>query len=491
MPDFINTVFKSLRLPIPIKKDLPSDLVSSIELEDITLRLPKECPQPWITGLITTVIRIPKGLRRVKFMTSGIKAEFYLLHPEHHGRIARLQTEGWHESKFDKRERLWKIQAKVTDAPVDIIDGKGFDEWIGKMVDHEGEDMRVSVEGWCSAGIKAFGIKAKVKRIPVKATLKIPGLSPSTMCGLMAGIPKPKQLDPHCQNDLTVVETSPSSASFTVHVFVQNTTPYTLNVEFLHCHLFHEGILIGEGYIEDEVVLPCDRTCALARVTLQPDITSQSKESIVSLINKYVCGKKSEVEIRLHEKTIPSMLHLSKILSRNYSVTVVLPKLSPDQSSEDVLEAYDPSEDYVPHDGKIGSPNKGVQSPLIYSAEMHIVTSTVQLTLFNPLNVPISISKISGKAMHNESHIGDMAAPEDWNWELEPGVQDTPKIPVTWSMISFGLDPMKGFSMIFDGWQRNGEVSVDVSAKATVKIGKMDMGEIETTIEGIATRLLL
>jgi hypothetical protein len=287
------------------------------------------------------------------------------------------------------------------------------------------------------------------------------------------------------------VETTLSSAAFTVHVFIHNTTPYTLNVELLHCHLFHEGTLIGEAYVANEIILPCDQTCVLARVILLPDITDKSKESVISLFNKYVCGKKSEIEIRLHEKSIPAMPHLSKILSRNYSVTVVLPKLSPDQNSDDVLEAYDPSDNFVPHDGKIGSPNKGLESPLIYSAEMHILTSTVQLTLFNPLNIPIYISKISGGATHNESHIGDLAAPEGWNWTLEPGVQQTPKIPVSWSIISFGLDPMKGFSMIFDGWQRNGEVSVDVSAKATVKIWKMDMGEIETSIEGIATRLLL
>jgi len=58
--------------------------------------------------------------------------------------------------------------------------------------------------------------------------------------------------------------------------------------------------------------------------------------------------------------------------------------------------------------------------------------------------------------MHNKSHIGDLAALEDWSWTLEPGVQQMPKIPVSWSIIGFGLDPMKGFSMIFDGWQRNG-----------------------------------
>jgi hypothetical protein len=288
-----------------------------------------------------------------------------------------------------------------------------------------------------------------------------------------------------------VVETTASSALFKIHIFVQNTIPYTLNVELLHCHLFHEGTLIGEGYIANEIISPCDRTCALARATILPDVTDKSKEAIISLFNKYVCGKKSEIEIRLHEKTLPAMPHLSKILGKNYSVTVVMPKLSPDQSSQDVLKAYNPSDDFVPHGGKIGSPNKGLESPLIYSAEMHIATSTVQLTLFNPLNIPIYISKISGQATHNESHIGDLAAPEDWNWTFDPGVQQTPKIPVSWSIIDFGLDPMKGFSMIFDGWQRNGEVSVDVSSKATVKIGKMDMGEIEISVGGIATRLLL
>jgi hypothetical protein len=134
------------------------------------------------------------------------------------------------------------------------------------------------------------------------------------------------------------VETTLSSAAFTIHVFIHNTTPYTLNVELLHCHLFHEGILIGEAYVANEIILPCDQTCALARVILLPDVTDKSKESVISLFNKYVCGKKSEVEIRLHEKSIPAMPHLSKILSRNYSVTVVLPKLSPDQNSNDVLE---------------------------------------------------------------------------------------------------------------------------------------------------------
>src|ERR1700733_6421143 len=98
MPDIVRTVFKHLHFPIPLKKDLPSDLISSIELEDIEIRLNRECPRPLITGLITTVVQIPRAFRKIKFLTTDIKAEFYLLHPQTSRRIAKLETDGWHES---------------------------------------------------------------------------------------------------------------------------------------------------------------------------------------------------------------------------------------------------------------------------------------------------------------------------------------------------------------------------------------------------------
>jgi hypothetical protein len=172
---FIKTVFKHLRIPIPVQKDAPSDLISSIECEDIKIRLARDCPHPLITGSIITVIKIPRALKRVKFMTTAIKAEFYLLHPKTSKKIARLETDGWHESTSDKRDRLWKVEATVTDAPVEIVDDDGFDEWIGMMLRIEGEEMEVWVEGWCSAGVKTLGTKIKVKKIPVKASLYIPG----------------------------------------------------------------------------------------------------------------------------------------------------------------------------------------------------------------------------------------------------------------------------------------------------------------------------
>ena len=60
---------------------------------------------------------------------------------------------------------------------MEILEGDGFDDWIGMMLQHEGEEMRVSVEGWCSAGIEALKTSAKVQKIPVHASLNIPGLS--------------------------------------------------------------------------------------------------------------------------------------------------------------------------------------------------------------------------------------------------------------------------------------------------------------------------
>jgi LEA14-like dessication related protein len=294
-------------------------------------------------------------------------------------------------------------------------------------------------------------------------------------------------LDPKAQNDLHVVETGTSHAKFTIHILFQNPTPYTLHVEYLHVHIYYDDTQIGEGWISDGEIEPRKQARALANITLH--LTEQSKKAMISLLSHYICGKKAEVEIRLHEKSIPSMPHLSKILGGNFAVKVIMPRLFPDQSSDKVLETNNPTEKFVPEDGKVGSPDQGLESPVILAATMNVLFATIRLKLFNPLNVPIHVSKMTAQATHNTSHIGDLAAPDGWNWTLEPGVQETPDIPVTWSILSFGLDPMKGFSMLFDGWQRSGEVSVDVTAKATVQMGEMKLGEIETSIHGIATKV--
>jgi len=177
MPDFVQTIVKHLRLPIPVRKDLPSDLISLIELEDITITLPRDCPHPLVTGLIRTEVRIPTGLHKISFITTGIKAKFYLLHPKTKERIAQLETDGWHESSSDQDERVWKIEARVKEAPVEIVEGQGFYEWIGMMLALEEEFMRICVEGWCTVGIKLAGTKVKLRKLPVKASLNLPGIS--------------------------------------------------------------------------------------------------------------------------------------------------------------------------------------------------------------------------------------------------------------------------------------------------------------------------
>jgi hypothetical protein len=48
---------------------------------------------------------------------------------------------------------------------------------------------------------------------------------------------------------------------------------------------------------------------------------------------------------------------------------------------------------------------------------------------------------------------------------------------------------MKYLSVLFDGWQRSGEVSVDVQAKASLKMDNLELGELETKISGIATKI--
>lgn len=176
MPDLAEAAVKHLHLPIPLKKGVASEHISSIEIEDIHVSIAKDSPRPSITGFITTFLHIPRALKHLKFVTTGIQAEFYLLLPGTSTRIARLVTGGWQESSSGQQEGKWKIEARVKDAPVEICNEEGFDKWIRMMMEHEG-DMKVSVEGCCTAAIKALGASLQLQKLPVTACLNLPGKS--------------------------------------------------------------------------------------------------------------------------------------------------------------------------------------------------------------------------------------------------------------------------------------------------------------------------
>lgn len=142
---------------------------------------------------------------------------------------------------------------------------------------------------------------------------------------------------------MKVVETTESDARFNMTIFFLNPTPYTLNIGYLHVHIFHDNILIREGSISDTTSKPNSRTGALTDIKLQPFITPDSKDAVTSLVTKYICGKKAGLEIRLQDKNIPSMPPLSHILGGTFRVKVVIPKLSPDQASDTILEANEAS----------------------------------------------------------------------------------------------------------------------------------------------------
>jgi hypothetical protein len=161
----------------------------------------------------------------------------------------------------------------------------------------------------------------------------------------------------------------------TIHILVQNPTPYTLYVDV---HLHHDDVMIGEAYVTDTTMLPGSRSRALTKAIFLSHANNESKASVATFMKGYASGKKTILEIRLHEKSISSMAHLSKILTGNFAVKVAIPRLSPDDASNKFLETNRPSEDFVPEDGQLGSPSRGLESPIIHSAIMNILSSTVQ-----------------------------------------------------------------------------------------------------------------
>ena len=168
------------------------------------------------------------------------------------------------------------------------------------------------------------------------------------------------------------------------------------------------------------------------------------------------------------------------------------PNRVPIRSMIQILEANEPAPDrdqeFIFQHGKVSSPKQLPPISRVCGVEMHLACSKVQLTLLNLSNARFHISKVSAKATHNDKRLGDVDLSGDWNWTFELGLQKPPLVPVKWSMLSFGSNPIKGISMVFDGSRRRGALSVDVVGEADVSLGELDVDTMEVRVNGGATK---
>lgn len=237
---------------------------------------------------------------------------------------------------------------------------------------------------------------------------------------------------------LQIVDTTRSSLSLEALVNITNPTPYSAHVPFVSLHVESNGTTIGEVFARNINIKPGNNTDLAVSARWSPSIGGE--EGVRrgrDLLSGYISGYSTNVTLRTHSETIPSLPRLGEALAR-LNFTLPAPRLRfPDQDGDD---------DESPR--------------FIRDATFHIFSSTATFTLVSPLlHNTIFIDKVNATALYNHTEpIGRIQY--SFPFAVSPGVSVTPRLPVEWSMDSVGYDKLRealGGRLKLDG---KGEVSV-------------------------------
>lgn len=141
------------------------------------------------------------------------------------------------------------------------------------------------------------------------------------------------------------------------------------------------------------------------------------------LISQYVSGFNTTLTFETHEGSIPWLGNVGRALGK-FAVTIPTPRLSTPGSGND----------QEPGDGK---------PHFIDDAIFHLFSSTAQFTLISPLqHNTIYIESIDAQAIYNHTEpVGKISY--DYPFAVSPGVSESPKLPVDWSLDSVGYDSVE------------------------------------------------
>lgn len=247
-----------------------------------------------------------------------------------------------------------------------------------------------------------------------------------------------------------ILDTTPGSILLQALVNVTNPTPYTASIPFVTAHITCNGSVIGELMADDLEITTGNNTNLLVRAKWDPSMGGAGAETIArDLISQYISGFNTSLGVRAHRESIPRQPLISEALS-HFNITIPTPHLA--LPGDDDSDSGDPSSD---------PKRKG--SHFIRDATFHLLSSSATFTLASPLNYnTIYIDHINATAFYNHTEaIGRVVY--DLPIAATPGLSQTPKLPVDWSVGSIGRDKVRE--------ALGGGLKLDASAFVSLRVG--------------------
>lgn len=264
--------------------------------------------------------------------------------------------------------------------------------------------------------------------------------------GLSKGNPL-TQLAPKVGN-IMILDTTRDSVLLQALVNVTNPTPYTASIPYVNVHIFCNGSVIGEVTAEDLDITTGNNTNLIVRAKWDPSMGGAGAKTIASdLISRYLSRLNTTLSVRAHRDSIPGQPLISEALS-HFNITIPTPRL------------HLPGDD----DSGGGTSDPKRKGHFIHDAIFHLLSSSAVFTLASPLQYnTVYIDHINATAYYNHTEpVGRIIY--DLPIAAKPGLSQTPRLPVDWSIGSVGRDKIRK--------ALGGELKLDARANVSVRIGE-------------------
>lgn len=243
-----------------------------------------------------------------------------------------------------------------------------------------------------------------------------------------------------------ILGSTPDSLRLQALVNITNPTPYTAHVPYVNVHILCNGSTIGQVSAEDLEIATGNNSNLVVTATWQPSLSgAKGKEVARNLLSQYLSGFNTTLSVRAHRDSIPGQPILGEVLS-HFNFTLPAPRMQ--LPGDDSGDGSDPT-------------NKG---HFLRDATFHLLSSSATFTLASPLKYnTVYIEHINATALYNHTEaIGQIVY--DLPIAAKPGLSQTPRLPVDWSLGSVGYDKIRK--------ALGGTLKLDASATVTVRVGE-------------------
>jgi len=245
------------------------------------------------------------------------------------------------------------------------------------------------------------------------------------------------------------LSTSKTSINLQAHVNFTNPTEYTAHIPFVNIHILNNGSIIGDATLQNVDVVQGNNSNILVQATWDPTTFGGEEGAKIGreLLSQYISGFNTTLTFQTHEGSIPNQPGLGKALSK-FAIEIPAPKLSAPSSGDEGED--DDNGDGKPH--------------FITNAVFHLFSSTAVFSLRSPLKYStIYIDNINATAFYNHTEpVGHIDY--DFPFKVPPGLSQSPKLPVDWSLDSIGYEKLK--------MALGGELKLDAQGTVVVRLGQ-------------------